>query len=108
MANYQRIENFEMKDTAEVLCDFWKFNYHHDKSRCKACSLYSMYCKYILSKTWDEKWGDFETVISVIEKKDKQYNYLMFQIKDRWEIFDKLIELNKWFVFWFNINNNFT
>ena len=32
----------------------------------------------------------------------------MFQIKDRWEIFDKLIELNKWFVFWFNINNNFT
>ena len=99
MANYQRIENFEMKDTAEVLCDFWKFNYHHDKSRCKACSLYSMYCKYILSKTWDEKWGDFETVISVIEKKDKQYNYWMFQIKDRWEIFDKLIELNKWFVF---------
>ena len=31
MANYQRIENFEMKDTAEVLCDFWKFNYHTTK-----------------------------------------------------------------------------
>ena len=23
---------FEMKDTAEFLCDFWNYNYLHDKS----------------------------------------------------------------------------
>ena len=82
---------FEMKDTAEILCDFWNYNYLHDKSRC---NVYSMYCKYILSKRWDKEWGDFETVISSIQKRDEKYNFLMFQI-DRWEIFDKLIELNK-------------
>ena len=53
-----------------------------------------MHCKYILSKIWDKEWGDFETVISSIEKRDEKCNFLMFQI-DRWEIFDQLIELNK-------------
>ena len=59
-----------------------------------------------LIKKWDKEWGDFETIISAIEKRDGKYNFLMFQI-DRWEIFDKLIELNKWSVIWFD-NNNFS
>ena len=58
--------HFQLKDTVEILCDFWKFKYCHI-NQCTACNIYSTYCKKILSKRWDEKWGDFETIISSIE-----------------------------------------
>ena len=55
--------HFQLKDTAEILCDFWKFKYYHT-NRCNPCRTYSTYCKAILSERWDEKWGDFETNFS--------------------------------------------
>ena len=60
-----------------------------------------------MSERWDKKWGDFETVITSIEKHDQKYLFAMYQT-NRWEIFDKLIELNKWVVIWFKVNNNFS
>ena len=84
--------HFQLKDTAEILCGFWNFKYH--ANRCKACHTYSTYCKAILSERWDKKWDDFETGITSIENHDQKYLFLMYQT-NRWDIFDKLIELNK-------------
>ena len=85
--------HFQLKHTAEILCDFWNFKYYHT-NRCNACHIYSTYFKAILSERWNKNWGDFETIITSIENHDQKYLCLMYQ-KNRWEIFDKLIELNK-------------
>ena len=85
--------HFRLKDTAEILCDFWNLKYYHT-NRCNACHTYSTNCKAIFSERWDKKWGGFKTVITSTENHDQKYLSLMFKT-NRWEIFDKLIELNK-------------
>ena len=83
--------HFQLKDTAEILCDFWNFKYYHT-NRCNACRTSSAYCKAILKDGM--KNGVILKLISAIENHDRGYLFLMYQL-NRWEIFDKLIELNK-------------
>ena len=86
-----KFEYFQSKDTAEILCDFWKLKYYH-RIQCIIYNTYSIYCKAILSKRWDEKRGEFETVISSIKNLDPKYLVLINQTNSC-ETFDKLIKL---------------
>ena len=86
-----KFEYFQLKDTAEILCDFWKLKYYH-RNQCIIYNTYSTYCKAILSKRWDKKWSEFETVISSIKNLDSKYLFLINQTNSC-EISDKLIEL---------------